>query len=55
MKRVVQDRRITVAGKNGLRYRLDALLTGDGSEIVRDCNITKGLVCIVADNHEVQI
>ena len=46
---------ITVAGRDGLRYRLDALLTGDASEIVRDCNVTKGLVCIVADNHEVLI
>lgn len=46
---------VCVAQENGQRIRLDALLVGDGSELLRDANYSRGMLCIVADNYGVVI
>lgn len=42
---------VIVAGKDGKRFRVDAILVDDGvPNIFRDQNYPKGMTCIVAEN-----
>ena len=40
---------IVVAGEGGHRHRLDAVITADNYEIVRDANFVHGMACLVAE------
>lgn len=42
---------VAVAGDDGKHYRLDAVLTEDGADVLRDVNFTNGMACIVASYH----
>ena len=42
---------VAVAGEDGKFNRLDAVLTVDNAEILRDTNFVNGMACIVADYH----
>lgn len=40
---------VAVAGDDGKHYRLDAVLTENGADVLRDVNFTNGMACIVAN------
>lgn len=42
---------VAVAGDDGKHYRLDAVLTEDGADVLRDVNYTDGMACIVGHYH----
>lgn len=43
---------VTVAGTDGKRHRLDAVIGHDGDmEIIRDQNFVNGMACLIADHH----
>lgn len=49
---------VAVAGDDGKHYRLDAVLTEDGADVLRDVNYTDGMACIVGHyhgNHQIRV
>ena len=41
---------VAIAGSNGNRYRIDAMLVDGNAEVLRDTNFVSGMTCIVADH-----